>query len=254
VTEELDKPSDQPEIPEIGESKNLLPASIVLAAILISVSIFYNANLIVKKLDSSPAVLGGSTAQNQQATGQNNEGPVAVPLRSEAPVLGRSDAKVTIIEFSDFQCPYCQRFFNDTFGQLKSRYIDTGGVKFVFRNFPLSGLHQNAEKAAEAAECANRQGKFWQYHDLLFKNGQSDGTGLDTASLKKYADELGLDQNKFNQCLDNGEAAEVINKDIADGGAVSISGTPIFFINGKELVGAQPFAAFEQAIEDALKG
>lgn len=168
--------------------------------------------------------------------------------------------KATIVEFSDFQCPFCQQFFNETLPQIKSNYIDTGKAKLVYRYFPLP-IHSNAQKAAEAAECANQQGKFWQYHDLLFKNAQSDGTGLDAASLKKYADSLGLNRgmlgffgkNKFNTCLDNGQAAEAVNQDVKDGEAAGVSGTPSFVIDGKLIVGALPFAAFQQAIDDALK-
>jgi protein-disulfide isomerase len=164
-----------------------------------------------------------------------------------------------MVEFSDFQCPFCAKFFKETYSQIKSKYIDTGKVKLVFRHYPLP-MHQNAQKAAEAAECANRQGKFFEYHDLLFENSQSDGSGLAMEDLKKYADQLGLNKgtlgfgkDKFNQCLDRGEAAETVKKDVSDAQSAGISGTPSFFVNGKKIVGAQPFANFEQAIEEALK-
>ena len=167
------------------------------------------------------------------------------------PALGNKNAKVTIIEFSDFQCPFCKRFHDATWTQLKSTYIDSGKVYFVYRDFPLS-FHQNAEKAAEAANCANEQGKFWEYHDIIFKNSQGDGTGLADADLKKYATDLSLDTAKFNTCLDTGKYKAEVSKDQADGSAAGVSGTPSFFINGIQLVGAQPFAAFQQTIDAEL--
>jgi len=268
------------EIPEVeikqnfnSSSEGYLPGSIIVGAILISASIFYNVKLVLNKLDGPAVGAGNASAQVQQQAvapavqpsqpqgnaPQNNTGPVTVPERKDAAVLGKANAKVTMVEFADFQCPFCQRFFNDSFGAIKSKYVDTGKVKVVFRNFPLP-FHSNAQKAAEAAECAYRQGKFWEYHDLLYKNGQGDGTGLATVDLKKYADGLGLNKgtlgfgtNKFNTCLDSGAAAAVVAQDIKDGQSVGVNGTPTFFINGKQLVGAQPTAAFDQAIEEALK-
>lgn len=257
-----------------GWAGNFLPASIIIAAVIIAASSLYNTKAILQVLGSGTAAVKGSgglqaggdsiagapSAPAAPTQGAPDSGaPVTVTDRSDAPVLGNKNAKVTMYEFSDFQCPFCQKFFNETYGQLKTKYLDTGKVKLVFRHYPLS-FHQNAQKAAEAGECASRQGKFSQYHDLLFKNGKGDGTGLAIDDLKKYANDLGLNsgnfgfgKNKFNTCLDNGEAAEVVKKDMADAGAIGISGTPSFVINGTKIVGAQPFANFEAAIETALK-
>jgi protein-disulfide isomerase len=145
--------------------------------------------------------------------------------------------------------------------QIQSKYIDTGKVKLEFRHYPLTQIHAKAEISSVAAECANRQGKFWQYHDLLYQNGQADGAGLDKDSLVKYANQLGLNsgtlgfgKNKFNQCLDSNATLDVVNKDLAEGGKDGVSGTPSFFINGQQIVGAQPFAQFQTAIEAALAG
>ena len=118
-----------------------------------------------------------------------------------------------------------------------------GNIKFVYRDFPLSG-HQNAQKAAEASECADEQGKFWEYHDLLFENQEV----LDVASLKIYAADLSLDADTFNECLDSGSMADEVQKDFDDGTKAGVDGTPAFFINDKLLSGALPFSAFEQAI------
>jgi protein-disulfide isomerase len=227
----------------VEEKDFLIPASILIGAILISVSICFSAGKISWAGSKAAAVKTGDTQ-----TGGSGE--VKVAVRKDAPTIGTG--KVEIVEFSDFQCPYCQRFFKDAYKQIKSNYIDTGKVKLIFRQFPLS-FHQNAQKAAEAAECASRQGKFEEYHDKLFTLGQSDGTGLAVTDLKKYASDLGLDVSKFNQCLDNGETADVIKKDISDGNSIGVNGTPSFVINGKLVVGAQPFASFQQAIDAALK-
>ena len=233
-------------------SAYVIGASILVGAVLVSASVFYNARIIMNKLNSFS---GGDTvqaAQGQAPTANNGDTVKNVAIRSDSPVLGNKNAKVTMIEYSDFQCPFSKSYFQNSFDQLKKEYVDTGKMKIVFQNFPLP-FHINAEKAAEAAECANKQGKFWQYHDLLFTNGQSDGTGLDTASLKSYASQLGLDTQKFNSCLDNGEAVAAVKSDLANAQAVGVQGTPTFLINGVSTVGALPVTSFEQAINAALK-
>ena len=187
----------------------ILGTSILLSAILLSSSIVYGSLYLAKNL--SVGIAGGqqnvAAAQGQAAAPAPAGAAVTVADRSGEPVLGNKNAKVTVEEFGDFQCPYCKQFYQDTFGKIKSTYIDTGKIKYVFRYFPLTQIHVNAQISAEAAECANQQGKFWDYHNLLYTNGQADGTGLDKASLEKYATSLGLNngtlgfgKNKFNQC------------------------------------------------------
>lgn len=163
------------------------------------------------------------------------------------PMKGDVNAPVTIVEFSDFECPFCARFYSQTLGQIESEYIDTGKVKLIFRDFPLS-FHQNAQKAAEAAECADDQGKFWEMHDAIFENQQS----LSLSSLKQWAGQIGLDTVEFNSCLDSGKHAEEVQNDFKEGASYGISGTPGFFINGIPLIGAQPFSAFKEIIESEL--
>ena len=163
-------------------------------------------------------------------------------------VKGDANAPVTIIEFSDFECPFCARWYSQTLSQIEEKYIKTGKVKLVFRDFPLS-FHANAQKASEAAECAKDQGKFWEMHDKLFESGVVGGV----PTFKGYAKGLGLDSAKFDACLDSGEKASEVQKDMADGSAAGVSGTPGFFINGVKVVGAQPFQVFEQLIEAELK-
>lgn len=163
-----------------------------------------------------------------------------------SPSEGSDSAKVIMVEFSDFQCPYCGMFVTNTLPQIKSNYIDTGKVKLVYKYFPLP-FHQNAEKAAEAAACAGDQGKFWEMHDILYQN---QGV-LAVSNLKTYASNLGMNTTKFNQCLDNGMKAQVVQNDIDYGTLLGVTGTPTFYINGKEFVGAQPYSTFKQEIDAA---
>lgn len=162
------------------------------------------------------------------------------------PFRGKADAPVTLVEFTDYQCPFCGRHFRETLPQLLDEYEDS--VKFVILNFPLSSIHPFAQKASEAAECAYDQGKFWEYHDNLFENQAA----LDTASLKTYAEEIGLDSDVFNACLDSGTKVELVLGDFRDGQSFGVTGTPTFFINGQRVVGAQPFSAFQTLIDTAL--
>ncbi|MEK6935003.1 MAG: DsbA family protein [Nanoarchaeota archaeon] len=164
------------------------------------------------------------------------------------PVLGEKNAPVTIVEFSDFQCPFCGRFRSQTLTQIEKEYIDTGKVKFVFRDFPLNSIHPYAQKASEASECADDQGKFWEYHDVLFENQAS----LDLISLKKYAADLELDTGDFNNCLDSGKYADEVKKDTADAQAAGGTGTPFFLIGNRPVSGAQPYANFKAAIDAQL--
>ena len=172
----------------------------------------------------------------------------AEDLVDDDPVLGNKNAPLTIVEFSDFQCSFCARFRQQTFDQIKKEYVDAGKVKFVYRDFPLSSIHPMAQKAAEAAECADDQGKFWEYHDVIFEKQAS----LSIASLKQWASELGLDTNDFNKCLDSGKYSSEVNKDSNDAQKAGGQGTPFFIVGEVPVSGAQPFAAFQQAIESQL--
>lgn len=167
--------------------------------------------------------------------------------------LGSEDAPVTIIEFSDYQCTYCQRFWAQTLPLIKSEYIETGKVKFVYRDLPLE-FHANAQTAAEATECAGDQENFWEMHDKVF-GGMSEwsGSGDPAVIFKNYASELELDVDTFADCLDSGKYTEEVQKDLQDG-AKAIGGlsTPAFFIDGIFVGGAQPFSVFKQIIDSEL--
>ena len=163
-------------------------------------------------------------------------------------VKGEEDAPVTIIEFSDFECIFCASFYTGALQEINTQYIETGQVKLVYKHFPLLSRHPNAQKAAEAAECAAEQEKFWEMHDTIFENQ----TAIGVAALKGYAEDLGLDTAQFNECLDSGKYAQKVMDDLALGSASGVSGTPGFFINGDEVSGAQPFANFQAIIEKHL--
>jgi protein-disulfide isomerase len=161
-----------------------------------------------------------------------------------APIRGNPNAPVTVIEFSDFQCPYCIRA-RPTVNRVREAYGDK--VRWVFRHFPLA-FHNEAEKAAEAAACAGDQGKFWEMHDRLWaSNGK-----LPVVELKALATAIGLDKAAFDSCLDSGKRADLVKQDAEAGGGYGVSGTPAFFVDGRPLVGAQPFEAFQQVIDDEL--
>jgi protein-disulfide isomerase len=160
--------------------------------------------------------------------------------------IGSADAPVTIVEFTDYDCPYCRRYYNETFPQIMERY--GGQVRYVMRHFPLVSMHPEAVKAAEAAECAGEDGLFWEYHDLIMKGVPS----LSVESLKQYAADIGVSTSAFNNCLDNGDKAELIQLDLRDGYMHGVRGTPNFFVNGYTLSGAQPIDVFGAYIEAAL--
>ena len=212
-------------------------------------------------LGGSGSITGNVVAQQQpqpvaqQQPQQQQPSRVQVSVDDD-PVIGSANAPLTIIEFSDYQCPFCQRFHQETWPQLKADYVDTGKVKFVYRDYPLP-FHQNAEIAAEAANCAGEQGKYWEMHDELFAKGSGDGTGLDAASLKSYAAGLGLNAATFATCLDGSKYASEIQKDTADGSTAGVSGTPTFYIGTPsksytQIVGAVPYAVIKQTIDQEL--
>jgi protein-disulfide isomerase len=173
-----------------------------------------------------------------------------VPV-GDAPFLGNADAKVTIIEYSDYECPFCGRFYTQTEKLLRSEYIDTGKARLVYKDFPLSSIHPTAQKAAEAARCAGEQGKYWEMHDLLFEK-QDEWASLGAAKFKDYATTLSLDSTKYSSCIDSGKYASAVQKDFNEGSSFGVSGTPSFFINGIQVVGAQPYTVFKQIIDQEL--
>ena len=181
------------------------------------------------------------------------------PATGIGPSEGKSSAPITLVEFTDFQCPFCGRHYTQTYAQIKKNYVDTGKVKYELRNFPLTSIHPNAMIGAEAATCAEKQGKFWEMHDQLFGNQQTWSTEKDpTATLEGYAKQLGLNTADFNKCLTGHETDAEIQKDMTDGNSAGITGTPGFWVigpNGKtqQIKGAYPYTTFQTAFDGMLK-
>lgn len=204
------------------------------------------------------------TVQNFQTrqTTQEQFGPQIIRNISidDDPMKGDPNASITIIEFSDFQCPFCAKFHQSTLSQIEQNYISTGKVNFVYRDFPIQSIHRNAVTAALASECADDQGKFWEMHDMIFKNQKNwqDLQITQSANIfKQYGIEIGLNTDEFDSCMISGKHLEEIQNDLNDGRAYGVTGTPGFFVGNEKigftkLIGAQPFSSFQRVIDEQL--
>ena len=250
---------------ESSANPYIMPLSIILASLIVSGAILFAAS----KFPTSPTgLVVAGTGQQQQVAPSNQpsqqpSGQLNPPTQPTTPTAtnadfqgipasrweGPANAKVTVVVFSDFQCPFCERFYTDAYKQIKSQYVDTGKVRFAFAHFPLS-FHPNARPASNAAECAAEQGKFFEYHNKVFENQAS----LSDTSYKQWAQDIGLNATQFNSCYDSKKYDAVVDTELALGQRVGVSGTPSVFVNGKLIVGAQPFSAFKTAIDAALAG
>jgi protein-disulfide isomerase len=210
------------------------------------------------KLKVRDYLRGGRVGERRTAFVESLRAQSAVAVYLEAPASARvvvsgdkgftrgaKDASVTIVEFSDYQCPYCKAV-TPTVKQLLEKY--PGKVKWVFRDYPIPKLHPTAPKAHEAARCAAEQGKFWEYHDLLFEKSPRQAPD----ELKRYASDLRLEASAFNQCLDSGKHAAAVTSDMQEGARLGVKGTPTFFVNGRRVVGAQPLPNFRKIVDSEL--
>jgi protein-disulfide isomerase len=209
---------------------------LILGGLLLAV-IAFSAGYVVRGMASPPAAT--------QAAAGDGSSRVEVSVDDD-PSLGAVDAPVTIIEFSDYQCPYCGVWHAQVFGELIATYGTK--VRFVYRDFPLDEIHPEARPAAIAATCAGEQGKYWEYHNLLF----TGDLGLSAEARTAYAQRLGLDLERFATCVARAATNDEVDADQRDGLKVGVRGTPTFFINGRPLVGAQPLEAFTSIIDDEL--
>jgi len=199
--------------------------------------------------------LGSSSNSAALAQGPVVEAPVTAQpqyVRYDVPTqgfysLGPEDAPITIVEFSDYQCPFCRRWYDEVYRKLFDAY--PGKIRLVYRNLPLTSIHPNAFGAAEAAMCAGEQGAYWQYHDSLFS---SDALGVEI--YQQYASDLNLDMNSFNACLSQEKYKDAIQADSDFALKLGVRSTPTFFINGLAIVGAQPLDVFTQLIDKELAG
>lgn len=260
---EQNQPSDAVtlRIPKPSLSGNYTPILIgllILASFLLGI-LTTKVQYLERATSSSQATVAGTQKQAGAVAGTQTNQPQQPPAKVEVdpghlPVLGNKNAKVTVVEFSDFQCPFCRRLWKDTLTQLKKEYIDTGKIKFAYRHFPLS-FHPAAKPSAQASECANQQGKFWEMHDKIFEEQEKQGQGTiqyTVDDLKKWARDLGLNVTKFNECLDSGKYAKDVSEDEAAGQKAGVQGTPATFVNGQLVSGAQPYSAFKTLIDGEL--
>ncbi|MDP3948339.1 MAG: DsbA family protein [bacterium] len=232
----------------------LLPSSIIVAAILIAGAIIY---------------LVGASKNNSGTVDNNGQNPVAIneSVQKENPrdtILGDVNAPVTIIEYGDYQCPYCVRFSLTTEQSIKDNYVKTGKVKLVFRSFQFLGAE--SELAGQAAECAKDQNNFWAYHDSIYqaegKDGRENNGNMNKTFFVELAKNAGLDVDKFTSCYDSGKYADTVRQSTQNASALGINSTPTIFVNGRQVNGAQPFEysgedprviPFKPLIENILK-
>ncbi|HUD19347.1 MAG TPA: DsbA family protein [Patescibacteria group bacterium] len=201
---------------------------------------------------------GTQVAAGAPAQGAPNAAPSAAPQKVKMdvghfPVLGNKNAKVTIVEFADLRCPFCEQFVTNTYPQLQKDYIDTGKVKFAFRQYAFLGPASTV--AANAVECANDQGKFWDMHDYFYKNQppETDTSMYTTDKLTQVAGTLGMNTDEFQSCLSSNKDNAQVNSDFTAGQQGGVTGTPTFFINGTPIVGAVPYDQLKTEIDAALK-
>jgi len=222
-----------------------------------------NSSVTVEELEKIISDMEIKTSQLSQTPTQQptqRGTPIYEISIDDDPVKGDPNAPLTIIEFSDFQCPFCSRFYSQTLPLLEENYIDTGKIKLVFKDLPLDRLHPNARATHIAAECADELGKFWEYHDILFEK-QSQWQSLSPSNLDStltnFAAGLGMQSTEFQACMESQEIADEVNDDTLLAASYSTTGTPTFFIGNEKdgftkLVGAQPFAAFKTMIDSKI--
>lgn len=228
------------------EEKSLfVPIAIVIAGVLIVAGIYFSSS-------GSLTLRAPETSQKQPTKEESLKGAIT---------LGDPNAPVVIIEYADYQCPFCGRFFKETRPLIIEAYVKSGKVLLGYKDFAFLG--KESTDAAEAARCAHDQGKFWQYHDAIFnylwdnyhskeKNGENVGA-LSTERLKTFAAELNIDRSAFAQCLDGGTHVQDVKAQLEEGKAFGVSGTPAFLVNGMLVSGALPFDQFKKIIDEALK-
>lgn len=218
-----------------------LPVSILVAAVLVAGAVIYSAGV------SGPS---GDLSGDEPVI----EDSEILDLTDADVVLGDLNAPVTVIEYSDFQCPFCGRFFSQTVSKIKSEYIKSGKVRFVYRHFAFLGPESKA--AALAVECAKDQGKFWDMHDAVFGNEINDGRehngNLNRSLFMTLAEGLGLDTAKYGSCLDDEKYMSKIERDYASAQVIGVRATPTIFVNGEKIEGALPFENFKVLVEKYL--
>lgn len=241
LEKQLEVTADQPKS-ELDITKFILPGSILIAALLISGTLIYT------KTGSNKNIAGANIGGQQVPQ-------VGVKVNVDVghlPAKGSPNAKVKVVEFGDFRCPFCGRFFKDTESQLLKGYINAGKVVFYFRHYQFLG--PASVIAGNAAECANEQGKFWAFHDYLYQNqsSESDTSMYTVDNMTKATGQLGLNSSQFKSCLASQKYNQKVQNDLAAGQQAGVNGTPTTFINGLSIVGAQPNSSFKALIDEEL--
>ena len=246
--------------PDYNSLAYVLAAAIIIGGALIAGSVLYSTKLFLQHADDAASVSQTATQPTAQAPSAPQQptvpsqptGPVNIKLAGNVPYLGSGSAKVTVVEFADYECPFCERWYTTVMPDLKSKYIDTGKIKFVYQDFAFLGPDSNT--LAEGSHCAADQNKFWQYHDYIFSHQGQENSGWGTPDkVKALAAAMGgLNLNQFNQCLDSGKYKQEVLNETSAGKTYGVSGTPTVFINGTAIVGAQPASTFTAAIDAAL--
>jgi protein-disulfide isomerase len=238
---------------------------IVIGVLLIAI-VGYTADKVVKKIDAIGNTVASQGSQIQQVSNSVSAITAAQPqpqptpdpnkvytltIAPNTPFLGSANAPVTVVEYADYHCPFCEQFYTTDFPDIKTKYIDTGKVKFIYQDFPF--LAPDSETAAEATQCANDQGQYWQFHDYLFNNQGPEGSNdLALSDEETIAKKLGLNTTKFDSCMTTGKYRAFVAQEKANAAAVGVQSTPTVFINGKMILGALPAASFDTAINAAL--
>lgn len=219
---------------------------------------FYGQLKVLKDGGSLGSAAGANPTAGAQAPAPQAPEPVQITdelwdeiIADAAAAKGPENAEVTFVEFTDYQCPFCKRHFDETAGQIEQNYVDTNQVRYLIRDLPLP-FHGNANAAAQAARCAGDQNQYWEMHDQLFETQETWSTGDPSEHFSGLAGDLGLNVSTFDSCLSSEKYKAAVDADAALASKVGATGTPSFFVNGNMIVGAQPFSAFESAIEAEL--
>jgi protein-disulfide isomerase len=260
VSNETTNPSSlsYPPVPSFSQRSNI-STPIFMVLLLVAAYLLGMLTTKVQYLEQEKTMVQ-DTAGNVLAADNAAPAPSLPPTKVDVEsghlaVLGDQNAKVTLVQFSDFQCPFCRRFFEETLPQIKKEYIDTGKVKLTFRHYPLD-FHPAAYPSALAAECANEQGKFWELHDKIFEEQAKQGTGTVQYTIddvKTWAAAIVMDQTQFASCIDSNKYDAQVKEDVADAQKVGVSGTPATYVNGMLVSGAQPYSVFKTIIDQELQ-
>lgn len=251
--------------PQYAKANPWMISTLVLVGIIVGFGFskvpYFNAASDQAKVSATDTNVAANPGDTQKAAAADKKEEKTKVLTQEQinklpdddPVKGSASAPITLVEFSDFQCPFCARFWEDTLPQIEENYVKTGKVKLVYRDFPLPlPSHRQAQPAALASQCANDQGKFWEMHDAIFDK-QTEWSGKEDAVtiFSSYGKKMGLNTKQFDECMKSKKYASEVMKDVVDGSAAGVGGTPGFFVNGKVISGALPYENVFKPIFDA---